>query len=140
MFLTVFVYFYTCTEAAVKVYLLDTQIEEHTHRTPAKAATSPGGGAARAEVVSLWEPLLMTVPFFPAFPVLFSQSCGMYEGIPMLPSLFSNARNQERVTLVVTSNILIILMASFLISPLGILAYGDKLQEIVLLNLEYGPA
>ena len=33
------------------------------------------------------------MPFIPNFMDYFSQASGVYEGIPMLPALYSNARN-----------------------------------------------
>lgn len=83
---------------------------------------------------------VISLPFVPYFLQFFSISSGTYEGIPLLPSLFSNAKDQERVWFMValvsaTVGIFVVTLA-----PLSLLAYGRKIEEIVFLNLPPGDA
>ena len=78
------------------------------------------------------------VHFNPDFFNMFAQASGVYEGIPLLPPLYSNARNKKNFSRTVT--FCIILEGSWLMfyAPLAVAVYGDKVREIILLNLDYG--
>jgi len=60
---------------------------------------------------------------------------GVYEGIPLCPTLFSNARNRDKVKPMVTAAALCEFVLIVWLSPLCMRAYGNKLEEIVLFNI-----
>jgi hypothetical protein len=69
---------------------------------------------------------------------MFAQVSGSYEGIPLLPPLYSNARNKKNFSLV--TSFCIVLLGSWIIfyAPLAVSVFGHNVREVVLLNLEYG--
>lgn len=78
------------------------------------------------------------MPFIPNFMNYFAQAPGLYEGIPMLPSLYANSRyphNFQRNVSIVMTTIAVFVM---FFAPICILAYGRDLRDVVLLNLPYG--
>lgn len=77
-------------------------------------------------------------PFIPNFMDYMSQATGLYEGIPLLPSLYSNAKNQAHFSCIVTTVMVSISIFVMLFAPLCVIAYGKNLREVVLLNLDYG--
>lgn len=77
-------------------------------------------------------------PFFPYFMENLSQATGLYEGIPMLPKLYSNARYKKNFSRIQSNVIVLIFVFVMLFSPLCVAAYGSNLRDIVLLNLDYG--
>jgi predicted histidine transporter YuiF (NhaC family) len=77
-------------------------------------------------------------PFYPNFPSVFAQISGLYEGVILIPSLFSNSQNQLNVDSIIRSVIWTIGLTVMVLSPLGILTYGSHLQEIILMNLQFG--
>ena len=83
-------------------------------------------------VIPLWR------PFFPNFMDFFAQATGIYEGIPLLPSLYSNARHRRHFHKV--QRLVVASLCGFILlfSPLCVAAYGNSLRDIVLLNLDYG--
>ena len=78
------------------------------------------------------------MPFYPNFFDFFSQCTGIYEGIPLIPSLYSNSRRHENFELTMKSVTTMVTGYALLISPLAVLTYGTSLKEVVLLNLKYG--
>ena len=78
------------------------------------------------------------LPFNPYFINEVTQSTGIYEGIPLIPALFSNARNQDSFESTIKSVIITYSVYVQLFSPLCVATFGHKLREIVLLNLQYG--
>ena len=119
MMLTVFVFVYCFLEAGVKIIILENE-------------------SKKSNMVE-WASLLTVGPLMPGFLNMLSQATGMFEGIPLLPSLYSNARNQKNVSRVVALNLVVVFIASITFSPLGILAYGSRLQEVILFNVEFAP-
>ena len=67
-----------------------------------------------------------------------SQSNGVYEGIPLLPSLYSNARHKRNFQGIVRNVMLVLFIFMLFFTPLCVAAYGSSLRDIVLLNLDYG--
>jgi len=68
----------------------------------------------------------------------FTQAIGLYEGIPLIPQLYSNAKSKKNFGKIqmVTNTIIWAFILFF--APLCILAWKGDLREIVLLNLDYG--
>ena len=68
----------------------------------------------------------------------FTQAMGLYEGIPLIPYLYSNSRSKKNFGKIqaLTNTIIWIFILGF--APLCILAWRSNLREIVLLNLEFG--
>ena len=83
---------------------------------------------------------VIALPFLPYFFQFFSIASGTYEGIPLLPALFSNAKDQERVWLMVALVSVTVGIFVITLAPLCLLAYGRKIEEIVFLNLPPGDA
>jgi hypothetical protein len=54
--------------------------------------------------------------------------------------MYSNARNQDAFAKNISLSLAIIASAIILYAPFAIMAYQSKLQEIILLNLEFGQA
>lgn len=79
-------------------------------------------------------------PFYPNFIDMFCQGDGVYEGITLIPALFSNAKNHETFYKNLRKALVIIGCGILIYAPMAVLAYGSKIQEIILLNLEYGVA
>lgn len=79
-----------------------------------------------------------TLPFWPYFLNMVTQVTGIYEGIPLLPPLFSNARNQNSFETTVKYVLWTECAYVMIFSPICVLTFGYKLREIVFLNLEYG--
>lgn len=77
-------------------------------------------------------------PFFTNFMDYFSQASGVYEGIPLLPALYSNAKNKKSFQRTVIKVLLMISTFIVFFAPLCMLAYGKELRNVVLLNLPYG--
>ena len=66
-------------------------------------------------------------PFYPNFIDFLVQLNGLYESIPILPGIFSNARNQENFGFNVKLTLVALASYTILYSPFAILAYGTKL-------------
>ena len=71
---------------------------------------------------------------------MFSQAQGTYEGITLVPMMYSNARNQDAFAKNISLSLAIIASTIILYAPFAIMAYQSKIQEIILLNLEFGQA
>ena len=78
------------------------------------------------------------VSFNPDFLNVFAQASGAYEGIPLVPPLYSNARNKRNFSFTMTFCIVTLGLWIMIYSPLAVGVWGDKVREIILLNLEYG--
>lgn len=68
----------------------------------------------------------------------FTQAIGLYEGIPLIPPLYSNAKSKKKFGMIQAVTNTIIWIFVLLFAPLCILAWRSNLREIVLLNLDYG--
>jgi hypothetical protein len=77
-------------------------------------------------------------PFFPGFFIMLTQGTGAYEGIAIVPTLFTNSRHKGSFN----QNVFITVMTYFLIivvfSTVCLAAYKDKIEEVILLNLSMG--
>lgn len=60
---------------------------------------------------------------------------GVYEGIPICPTMFSNARYKENVSFMVSLATGCVGLLIFIVAPLCKFAYGNKLEELVLFNI-----
>ena len=77
-------------------------------------------------------------PFYPNFLDFFVTIPGLYEGIPIVPALYSNARRHRIVGCIMQVILGIIAVVTIIIAPFAVMAYGTNLKEIVLLNMDYG--
>ena len=110
LYITVVVIIYVTLEVSIKYFFLKNLV------TPHKA----------------W------VSFNPDFLNIFAQASGAYEGIPLVPPLYSNARNKKNFSYTMTICIGTLGLWIMVYAPLAVYVYGDKVREIILLNLEYG--
>ena len=95
------------------------------------------GSKHKLEIKEQWQvPLLM--PFFPQFFDFFSQCTGIYEGIPLIPPLYSNSRNHKYFDYNMKIVTALVAIYAILIAPISVVTYGPTLREVVLLNLEFG--
>lgn len=74
-------------------------------------------------------------PFLPHFLLLISTGTGMYEGIPIVPKVFSNAKDQSRFIPLVTFNVIINGLIAGTLSIYSVLLYRGKTQESILSNV-----
>ena len=77
-------------------------------------------------------------PFYPNFMDFFINSNTIYEGIPLLPSLYANARRHKNFGSIMTGLLTANCAYIVILAPLAVITYGDSLREMVLLNLHYG--
>lgn len=75
-------------------------------------------------------------PMFPYFFVVLSMSSGAYEGVTILPNIYAHARHKEQANIMVSYAATTLMLILLLLTPICLLAYGDLIQEIVLLNLQ----
>jgi hypothetical protein len=73
-----------------------------------------------------------------SFLTFFCQAGGLYEGTPLYPKLFSNAREKQTFQKIQTSVLIGVSLICICFAPLCVLAYGNNLRDTVLLNLDYG--
>ena len=66
-------------------------------------------------------------PMFPGFIIVFSMGAGVFEGIPLCPSLFSNARDQSQVNRMIFLAVFSTGVLILVLSPLCVYAYSKKL-------------
>ena len=65
------------------------------------------------------------MPFIPNFFELLSQDAFMYEGIAMVPALYSNARDQQGMHKVLAASLLAVGLAFGVYCPMCYIAFGD---------------
>ena len=58
---------------------------------------------------------------------MFCQCVGVYEGIPMVPGLFSNAKNQKTFYKSLRNSMYFIFVGVVIYSPLAVLAYKNNI-------------
>ena len=125
----------TIAAASVIKQVTNSSVALHANST-SKVNTGPSPSIVPSNyygpTIPIWR------PFIPNFMNYFSQASGVYEGIPMLPALYSNSQNKHNFIKVVMYVICIISCFLMLFCPLCILAYGTELRDMVLLNLPYG--
>ncbi len=68
----------------------------------------------------------------------FCSAEGLYEGTPLYPALFSNARDRISFQNIQFWILIGVNFTALIFSPLCVIAYGSNLRDFVLLNLEYG--
>lgn len=75
-------------------------------------------------------------PMVPNFFIFMASSAGQYEGNPIIPAIYSNSRSKKNVSRSLSFAIGIIASYVIISSPLSIEAFGNKVQEIIFMNLD----
>ena len=88
-------------------------------------------GAANLD---LWKPFSQPLSFHNIF-LMFSQGPYIYEGSPSLPILYQSARKPKQSLIPIQLAYLTVTLFTSIIVPLSLIAFKDKIQEHVLLNL-----
>jgi len=65
-------------------------------------------------------------PTFPFFFNFLANSAGQYEGNPIIPAIYSNAKHKKQVTKALSLALLTIVVYVLVSTPLAILAFGSK--------------
>lgn len=75
------------------------------------------------------------------YPFFFDCFCKMpanFEGAPLIPKLYTNAKNKHFFVRNINRGVLALGLFQALMGIICVYAYGSRLQEIVLMNLYYG--
>ena len=65
-----------------------------------------------------------------------ASSAGQYEGNPIIPAIYANSKHKHEVSKYLSLPILVLATYIIISSPLSILAFGNKIQEIIFMNLD----
>ena len=77
-------------------------------------------------------------PFFPHFLNPFCKIQLSFEGAPFVPRLYTSSRDKPKFADNLKKAVYAIAILQMLIGSLCAYAYGNKLQEIVIMSMEYG--
>ena len=80
----------------------------------------------------------MFMPLWPNVINFGAQVTGIYEGIPLVPPLYANARSKKNFNTIMRDVTIGVAVLTFFLAPLAVITYGNTLKDIVLLNLDYG--
>lgn len=78
------------------------------------------------------------LPVFPYFLDCFCKIQVCFEGAPIVPRLYSNAQNKHFFVRNINRAVLYLGLFQAFMGVICVLAYGNRLQEVVLMNLYYG--
>ena len=78
------------------------------------------------------------MPFYPYFLDCFCKIQISFNGAPLVSKLYTNAKNKNYFVRNINRAVLILGITQALLGIICVMAYGNKLQEIVLMNLNYG--
>ena len=81
------------------------------------------------------DPINFFLPFFPNLLIVSAQSAGVYEGTPLMPSLFANASEKQHFKKSMKLVIIAIFCYNFFLTPLAVLRFGHQVLEIIIMNL-----
>lgn len=79
--------------------------------------------------------------WMPIYPYFFDCFCKIqvsFEGAPFVPRLYTNSKNKHFFVRNINRAVLFLGVIQAILGTLCVIAYGNKLQEIVLMNLTYG--
>ena len=76
--------------------------------------------------------------FYPNFFDLFCKIQECFNGSPIIPRLYTNAMHKNYFVRNLNRGIIIIAVIQLILGTVCVMAYGNRLQEIVLMNLHYG--
>jgi len=89
-------------------------------------------GTARAQSINWY------MPFYPYFMDCFCKLPMAFEGAPMVPRLYTHAKNKNYFVRNLNRAVLWVGITQLLLGTICVVAYGSRLQEIVLMCLHYG--
>jgi hypothetical protein len=78
------------------------------------------------------------MPIYPFFLDCFCKIQISFEGSPIVPRLYTNAKNKHLFVSNLNRAVIFLGVIQFIFGTLCVYSYGNKLQEIILLNLTYG--
>ena len=78
------------------------------------------------------------MPFYPYFMDCLCKIQVSYEGAPVIPKLYTNAQNKHYFVRNLNRAVMWIGLIQLFLGTICVMAYGNKLQEIVLMCLHYG--
>ena len=78
------------------------------------------------------------LPIFPYFMDCFCKIQISFEGAPFIPKLYTHAKNKHFFVRNLNRGVLFLGITQALMGIICVIAYGSRLQEIVLMNLYYG--
>lgn len=78
------------------------------------------------------------LPFYPYFLDCFCKIQISFEGAPLVPKLYTNAKNKHYFVRNLNKAVLYLGIIQAIMGVICVIAYGNKLQEIILMDLYYG--
>ena len=78
------------------------------------------------------------MPIYPFFLDCFCKIQVSFEGSPIIPRLYTNAKNKHLFVKNINKAVIFLGVVQFIFGTFCVYAYGNKLQEIILLSLNYG--
>lgn len=152
--LTAITFIYVIGETSFRFYFLDMPEIKKDLTKQALAAnvtkhvansTKLNHAAVQAKVATSGEDqwlmsngIYLFMPLWPNVINFASQVTGVYEGIPMVPPLYANARSKKNFNSIMRNVTLAVSGLTLALAPLSLITYGNELKDIVLLNLEFG--
>lgn len=77
-------------------------------------------------------------PIFPYFYVVLAMGNGIYEGITIVPALYSNSRRQDNFLRMTSYSLTLIAISIISLAAMSLLSFKSQIEEIIFLNLRSG--
>ena len=78
------------------------------------------------------------LPLWPNTIEFFSINSSAFEGIPLIPTLYCNARSHKNFSAIMNLCMSIVMFYICLVAPLYLLTFGPNVSELLLLDLDFG--